>query len=187
MFPLGRPCLPGEVLPLRIFESRYVAMLDALSRSDEAHFGVVMIDRGSEIGGGDVRRSIGTKMIVARVEEMPVKHFAVIAIGLERIRVVEWLQDAPFPRALIESWPDTNDPVPVTSSNSKIRLALDSEALRHVPPDQRVYSLSSALPIGPLDAQRILEERNALRRENILGEVLVHLEELARFSDPSND
>ena len=50
MFPLGTALLPGEVLPLRIFEPRYRTMLDdCLAAADgPPGFGVVLIARGSE-------------------------------------------------------------------------------------------------------------------------------------------
>ena len=53
MFPLGAALLPGAVLPLVVFESRYRQMVIDLLADDvnEPEFGVVMIDRGTEVGG----------------------------------------------------------------------------------------------------------------------------------------
>ena len=66
MFPLGTVLLPGAVLPLHVFEPRYRALVaDCLAGEQE--FGVVLIERGSEVGGVDVRRDIAT---VARIVEM---------------------------------------------------------------------------------------------------------------------
>ena len=59
MFPLGSVLLPHEMLPLHVFEERYRAMIAACLASD-ARFGVVLIARGSEVGGGDVRCNTGT-------------------------------------------------------------------------------------------------------------------------------
>ena len=67
MFPLGNVVLPGELLPLNVFEPRYRQLvLDCLA-ADVPEFGVVLIERGSEVGGGDVRASIGTVTRIARV------------------------------------------------------------------------------------------------------------------------
>ena len=54
MFPLGTVLLPGAVLPLHVFEPRYRQLVqDCLA--GEPEFGVVLIERGSEVGGGDQR------------------------------------------------------------------------------------------------------------------------------------
>ena len=65
MFPLGAVLLPGEVLPLQVFEPRYRALVqDCFAAPDGPRFGVVLIARGHEVGGGDERttsvRSPGT-------------------------------------------------------------------------------------------------------------------------------
>ena len=49
MFPLQSALLPGEPLPLRIFEPRYSQLVrDCLEMTDPA-FGVVLITRGLEV------------------------------------------------------------------------------------------------------------------------------------------
>ncbi|WP_415830929.1 LON peptidase substrate-binding domain-containing protein [Janibacter anophelis] len=54
MFPLGTVLLPGNPLPLQVFEPRYLAMLRDIAGGD-GRFGVVLIERGFEVGGGDQR------------------------------------------------------------------------------------------------------------------------------------
>src|SRR5690606_29548107 len=98
MFPLGSVLVPGMVLPLHVFEPRYRALVrDCLAGDGE--FGVVLIARGSEVGGGDVRTDAGTLARIVRVDEADDGRFAVVAVGLRRIRVVRWLDDDPYPRA----------------------------------------------------------------------------------------
>ena len=46
MFPLGMVLLPGSPLGLRVFEPRYLTMLEEVLAGDGA-FGVVLIERGS--------------------------------------------------------------------------------------------------------------------------------------------
>ncbi len=70
MFPLGTPLLPGSLLPLHVFELRYQIMMDDVMAREPHEFGVVMIERGYEVGGGDVRAGIGTVALVARSEEV---------------------------------------------------------------------------------------------------------------------
>ena len=55
MFPLGSTMLPGQQLPLHVFEPRYQELVrDCLDAPDGPRFGVVLIARGNEVGGGDV-------------------------------------------------------------------------------------------------------------------------------------
>ena len=54
MFPLGSVLFPHALLPLRIFEPRYQALLDSCLAGD-GRFGVVLIERGFEVGGGEDR------------------------------------------------------------------------------------------------------------------------------------
>ena len=68
MFPLGTVVFPGERLPLRVFEPRYRQLvLDCLA-ADSPVFGTTLIERGSEVGGGDERASVGTVMVLRAVE-----------------------------------------------------------------------------------------------------------------------
>ena len=64
MFPLGTVLFPTLVLPLHVFEPRYRVLVERCLGRPEPEFGVVLIERGSEVGGHDVRSSIGT---VARI------------------------------------------------------------------------------------------------------------------------
>ena len=105
MFPLGTVLFPGALLPLHIFEERYRQLVkDCLA--DEPEFGVVLIDRGHEVGGGDVRREVGTVARILEVAELPDGRYFLQAAGVRRIRVQSWLDDAPYPRADVEEWPD---------------------------------------------------------------------------------
>src|SRR4051794_29363897 len=99
MFPLGSVLLPGAVLPLHVFEPRYRTLVDACLAADEHEFGVVLIDRGHEVGGGDVRRRAGTVARMMQVAELEAGRYAVVAVGTRRIRVERWLDDDPYPRA----------------------------------------------------------------------------------------
>lgn len=108
MFPLGSVLFPTMVLPLHIFEPRYRELIrDVLDGGGE--FGVCLIERGSEVGGDDVRTGIGTIARVHEASELPDGRWAVIALGDRRLRVERWLDDDPYPRAEVDDLPD---PVP---------------------------------------------------------------------------
>ena len=106
MFPLESALLPGEELPLRIFEPRYSALVrDTLERADKS-FGVVLIERGREVGGGDDRCDVGVRARIAEFEDHGGGQYRLRCTLTERIRVQEWLSDDPYPRASVEAWPD---------------------------------------------------------------------------------
>lgn len=98
MFPLGSVLLPHLPLGLRLFEPRYLAMFSDLLQAEELRFGVVLIERGQEVGGGDHRFDVGT---VARVVDAApdTASIGITATGTERFRVVQWLAEDPYPRA----------------------------------------------------------------------------------------
>ena len=66
MFPLGSVLFPHAVLPLHVFEPRYLALVERCLAGDQ-EFGVVLIERGSEVGGGDVRFSVGTVTRIVQI------------------------------------------------------------------------------------------------------------------------
>jgi len=104
MFPLGSVLFPQGVLPLHIFEIRYQRLLNHALENDRV-FGVVLITRGSEVGGGEERAPIGT---LARIEEhqrFDDGRAAVVSTGTTKFEVVKWLADEPFPRAVIRETP----------------------------------------------------------------------------------
>lgn len=196
MFPLGTPLLPGGVLPLHVFELRYRMMMDDVVHSDVAEFGVVLIERGHEVGGGDVRSEIGTMARVVRHDELEDGRRAVVAIGERRIRVHEWLVDDPYPIAMVSDWPET-----MTTVEGDVEDRLDTVVERFVDLLRRVddrtpsldrrlptesideysYRLGSTLPIGAVDRQRLLEaEGSAERLDRVLAAV-EDLEAVVRF------
>jgi Lon protease-like protein len=105
MFPLESVRLPGEDLPLRIFEPRYGALVRECL-SDAREFGVVLIAAGREVGGEDARCDVGSMAHIVACEEMGDGLYLLECDMRERIRVTAWLEDDPYPRADVEPWPD---------------------------------------------------------------------------------
>ena len=103
IFPLGSVLLPGMPVALRIFEPRYVVMLSRVLETS-GEFGVVLIERGSEVGGGDQRFPVGT---VARISSFDLQEgwISVVAVGGRRFEVVDWLADDPHPQAVVRLLP----------------------------------------------------------------------------------
>jgi len=84
MFPLSTVLFPEAGLPLHVFEERYRALMGSCLASD-GEFGVVLIARGSEVGGGDQRTDVGTVARIANVAELEDGRLLVVATGVRRI------------------------------------------------------------------------------------------------------
>lgn len=110
MFPLQVAMLPGEELPLRIFEPRYTALVQTCLQADDPAFGVVLIAAGREVGGGDTRSDVGALAHITSCAEQGAGRYRLTCTMGERFRVLEWLPDDPYPRAVVEFWPDEPGP-----------------------------------------------------------------------------
>jgi len=112
MFPLGSVLFPGMPLTLHVFEPRYrllvAACVVAAERGEPPEFGVVLIERGAEVGGGDQRFSVGTVARLTQVAQLPDGRYATVAVGTRRVAVRAWMADDPFPRAELEDLDDTH-------------------------------------------------------------------------------
>jgi uncharacterized protein len=199
MFPLGSVLLPGEVLPLHVFEPRYRQLVvDLLADDDhEPEFGVALIERGHEVGGGDVRREVATVARMVQVEALDGGRYAVIAVGIRRIRVMAWLPDAPYPLADVDDWPEkpadqTMLAVRVVETADRVRQTLQLAAeVGDLPADIEVaisddpvlasYQLAAISPIGPSDRYRVLAAEGATERLDALDAALDDLDAVLRF------
>jgi len=185
MFPLGTVLFPHAGLPLHVFEPRYRIMTEQVLRAD-GEFGVVLIERGSEVGGGDTRFAVGTVARILRAQELPDGGYALATVGVRRIRVARWLPDAPFPQAEVVDLDD--GPAPADNAELRARavtaLADVCELYRRTDPripelpaihgdaELASYEIAALAPIGPLDAQRALETGHAGDRLIMLAELL---------------
>jgi Lon protease-like protein len=171
MFPLGSVLFPHAELPLHVFEPRYRALTEACLAGD-GEFGVVLIERGSEVGGGDTRFSVGTVARIVAAGRLPDGRYLLATVGTRRLRVREWLPDEPYPRAAVELLGELAPSVDARDARADVErllkrvLAMAAE-LGDAPqavgvdldddPVQAGYEAAAAAPIGPLDAQRLLE------------------------------
>ncbi len=81
LFPLGIVLLPGEVVPLHIFEERYRKLIG--ERLEEGEFGIVLAE-------DDTVRECGTAARVAQlIEELDDGRMNILVQGERRFRIVE--------------------------------------------------------------------------------------------------
>jgi len=107
VFPLGCTLLPGGRLPLHVFEDRYRSMVVDVLAVDDPVFGVVLIERGSEVGGGEVRGRHGTVARVLQCRRFADGRYALVAGGTTRFEVESWTGGRPYPAASVRLVPDS--------------------------------------------------------------------------------
>ena len=185
MFPLGTVLFPYALLPLHVFEPRYRMMTRHVLDGD-GEFGVVLIERGSEVGGGDTRFDVATVARVVQAAEMPDGRYALATVGMRRVRVVRWLADDPYPRAEVEALADAPPGIDDGAARERVvdALARVTELARRIDPrvtDAPVldpdparasYEAAAVAPIGPLDAQRLLATEAVGTRLDLLAAML---------------
>jgi len=193
MFPLGLVLFPGQILPLHIFEDRYRTMVEEIIDKDR-EFGVVLIERGSEVGGGDTRKSVGTLAEIIDSEKSKDGRWLLITKGRKRIEASRWLEDSPYPRAEVSFLDeeefiscDVQEWLKIVTHMRKV-LAILAELGDDVAPisinisDDPLlgsFQMSSILPITPFDSQKLLEVASVDERCALLKGFLVNLEETA--------
>jgi Lon protease-like protein len=188
MFPLGNAVLPTQVLPMHVFEDRYRVLMETLTGvGSSAEMGVVLIERGSEVGGGDVRVNTGTVVHLIESERLPDGRWVAIFAGSHRFRVERWLDDDPYPQAIVEEiadeeWSADHGPL-LDAAEATVRRALEmaaqlGESVGHPAfslssqPAVAAWELCSRAPLGALDRQKLLEAANRSVRLALLDELV---------------
>jgi uncharacterized protein len=191
MFPLGTVLLPGAVLPLHVFEPRYRDLVRVCMAGDR-EFGVTLIERGSEVGGGDVRVDVGCMARILEADALPDGRWILATTGQRRIRVRRWLPDAPYPRAEVVDWPDepagpgTRQRCDEVLADLRRVLARAAELGEAVAPSTveiatedpvlASHQLTALAPLGPLDRLRLLATPGPDERLDALGAMLGDLD-----------
>jgi Lon protease-like protein len=162
LFPLGLVALPGELIPLHIFEERYKTMMtDCLA--GEREFGIVWLS-------DDGLRDIGCACEIDRVlEQMEDGRMNLVARGTRPFRVLERQGHLPYPAGVIEfveDRRDTVDPDLVGRARAAyadlVRRATDREPDEQDLAQMGAYDMAATVDFG-LDAKQGLLD---LRSEN---------------------
>ncbi len=200
MFPLGAVLFPHASMPLHVFEPRYrVLMQDCLA--GDRRFGVVLISRGSEVGGGDQRTTLGTRGVITEAIALADGRWVLEVRGEARIEVTEWLPDDPYPVALVAERPLEPGPehagLPAPDDPGALLAAAVQRVRRAravlaehgggppLPPDVSFedsepevasWQLCALAPVSAYDAQRLLAADAVASRLRLLGELMEELE-----------
>jgi uncharacterized protein len=188
MFPLSTVLFPHAQIPLHVFEPRYQAMAADCMAAD-SRFGIVLIERGSEVGGGDARLDVGTRAVINQAAPVGDGRWLLLVQGETRIRVGQWMADDPYPLAMVREAPSEPEPfddalqvllVRVTQCLRRTRgllaesgeaAALSADTIFDADPDVASWQLCAQAPLNVFDAHRLLAEDRTSDRLTLLLEL----------------
>ncbi len=125
-------------------------------------FGVVLIERGRESGGGETRSEVGTFARVLDLRVLEDGRYTLITVGTDRFEVVGWLPDDPYPVARVRRLVDVPPSIPI-DGEALIARAVDlarraGHDVEH-PGETAVcptFAAGAIAPIAEVDRQRLL-------------------------------
>lgn len=189
IFPLGTVLFPGGVLPLRIFETRYMDMVrECMARS--TLFGVCLITRGNEVGPPADHESVGC---TAGIEDWDMTEPGVLelrTVGQSRFRIIEsTVQQDGLIRARVEAIaPDYDVPIPdnLAACSVLAKRLIDDICKREPESNRRILAepyqpdsagwvanrLAELLPLTPTARQMLMVLEDPLQRLAIIHEIL---------------
>ena len=182
IFPLNTVLFPGGLLPLRVFEARYMDMTRDCLKRDQP-FGVCLIHEGSEVGAPAVPQGIGC---LAKILEWDMQQQGILNLktrGSQRFRILERETST---QGLISA--DVELIPPEASVAVPEKFASCARLLEMVVADQGKpvfaephafddaawvgYRLTEILPVPLLAKQKLLELTDSLARLSILQRFL---------------
>jgi uncharacterized protein len=180
LFALHTVVFPGQRIELRVFEERYLRMMEDLL--PEGRFAVVAIRRGQEVGGEYDPYRVGVAVRVEDydvVDDDPSVTYHLRLAATERLALIAPLTALPYPRWDVEPFPDEGGAGPQDVARAKAELLrylaatgeTESPALP-ADPGRASYAIAVAAP-GPLPIRQGLLEIPGVRdRLTAVGEVL---------------
>jgi uncharacterized protein len=190
LFPLNAVLFPGGLLPLRIFEQRYMEMAKACLRDNTA-FGVCLIREGSEVGAPATPEDIGC---LARIIQWDMQQLGVLNItarGEQRFRIQRRRSDANgLQCAEVELLPEDEDlavPDELLACARVLRLVIEEHGARLIEAPFRFDSsawvsarLTEILPVPLAAKQKLMELTESRERLEILQKFLAQHGLIAR-------
>ncbi len=183
LFPLSTVLFPGGLLPLRIFEARYLDMIGECLRERKG-FGVCAIRSGSEVGQAARCYTVGTLAAVKDFGRSEDGLLAIVAHGERRFRILHSRVEANQLLRANVAWLDDSDDAPLPAQHRPMAdflrqlLRRAGEPFSSMPAnfDSSAWvagRLAELLPFALADKQRLLEMDAPLDRlEVIYGELL---------------
>lgn len=187
LFPLGLVLLPGEVVPLHIFEERYKLMIGECL-DEEREFGIVWLsdDRLEDVGC--------TARISQLLERMEDGRMNILVQGVSPFRLLRRIDDLPYPAGDVELLDDEQgEPEPDTGSEARERYADLVERVTDSRPsaddlgELDAYGMAATLDFA-LDAKQDLlelrsEEGRLERLQELFGLTLKRIDHAEKVAE----
>ena len=192
LFPLGTVLFPGGLLPLRIFEVRYLDMIGKCYKAG-APFGVVSLTQGSEVrvpDGTETFAMVGTLATISELDTPQPGLMVIQATGEQRFRIRSsgqlrhglWVADVErVPADMVVPVPEDLQPTAQALGRLIQSLQQKSQGTGQMPLDGP-FRLNDCgwvanrwcelLPLSAQLKQRLMELDNPLVRLELVGDVL---------------
>jgi Lon protease-like protein len=195
LFPLNTVLFPGGLLPLRVFEQRYLEMAKACLR-DSTPFGVCLIREGAEVGTPATHEDIGCLAHVTQWDMQQLGLLQLVAQGGRRFRVLaRRVRSDGLILADIERLAEEAD-APIAQKFGACRQLLERIVAEH---GERLFArpfllessawvgarLAEVLPLPAATRQKLLEIDDGQQRLEILQRLLVESALAPKRSDQS--
>jgi Lon protease-like protein len=162
LFPLGLVALPSELIPLHIFEERYLTMIERCLELD-GEFGIVWLS-------DEELKPVGCACEVAEVlERMEDGRLNIVTRGTRPFRVLERQDELPYPAGMVEFLEDKAETpdVPTLEAAHEVYAELVEQATDQRPDEGELatmgaYEMAATVDFGLEAKQGLLN----LRSEN---------------------
>lgn len=182
LFPMNMVLFPGGILPLKIFEARYLDMISECLRSGQ-QFGVCLISSGKEVGGSAECYEIGTLAKIVDWDRRDDGLLEIVVEGKQRFRLLEQRER---PNHLAEGdvqLIDDDDceelPVQYQLLSDLLRQIAEKFELSFKSDHEKFenavwvgYRLSEVLPLESEEKQALLEIDNPVNRLQQIQDVI---------------
>jgi hypothetical protein len=180
LFPLTTVLFPDGVLPLKVFEQRYLEMTKTCLR-DNTPFGVCLIREGREVGAPAVPETVGCLATITQWDMPQLGLFQLVTRGGERFRILETrLARNGLISARVEIFPAQAPAEMDPTCREVLKLIIEKVGASHFPtplklddPAWVAYRLAEILPIEMAERQELLAMAKVAERFARLREILV--------------
>ena len=188
LFPLGLVLLPGELVPLHIFEERYKLMIgECLER--ESEFGIIWLS-------DDGLKEVGCSARITRVlEQFDDGRLNILVEGTQPFRLTRRIEDLPYPAGDVEPLADEDedDTDDEALERARSRYADLVEEVTETRPEADAlaeldaYGMAATLEVAPAAKQSLLELRSESGRleqlEALFAEALQRIRTAERAAE----
>jgi ATP-dependent Lon protease len=187
---------PDTLTPLAVGQERSVRLVNDVLSGNRMLAMIASRDPELETPGPADLYEYGVSGVIARMLKVPDGTLRILVQGAQRIRVVEWLEDRPYPVARVEEVPDVIEEGPELTALMRNVQQTFSTIIEEVPylpeellmavanvedPSALSHLIAGALRIKAEEKQELLEETRVAARLRLLSEILAREMEVVQI------